>query len=86
MLLGLNEAEESDGIDELYKCPITRKLMEDPVISHVSEITYERSAIVNVINSTGKDPFNNCHTTVADLTPDRTLLRLIQDYKNLSKE
>ena len=82
---GLNEAEESDGIPEEYKCPITKKLMEDPVISIASGITYEKAAIINYFNSNGKDPKGKepNETSIAPLSliPNLNLAKTIQKFK-----
>ena len=85
LLPGLNEAEESDGIPEEYKCPITKKLMEDPVISIASGITYEKAAIINYFNSNGKDPKGKepNETSIAPLSliPNLNLAKTIQKFK-----
>ena len=80
LLPGLNEAEESDGIPEEYKCPITKKLMEDPVMSTASGITYEKAAIMNYLNSNGKEPDK---TSIApfNLVPNQGLAEAIQKFK-----
>ena len=64
-----------------YLCPISYKLMEEPIIVTQSGWTYERTEIEHWIKKNGTDPNTRQECTVNDLIPNRTLRDAIERWK-----
>ena len=58
--------------------------MEDPVMAP-SGYTYERSAILEHISKSGKDPFTNDPLSPSDLRPNRAIKDAIESYLEENK-
>ena len=69
---------------ERLQCPITRDLMEDPVIAE-DGYTYERSAITRWINDNGTSPLTRIPLRVSELRPNRAVEELIDAYREQSR-
>ena len=65
----------------MYLDPITRQLMQDPVICIKTNKCYERPSIENIINQTGKDPETGVEISSSDLFPNIPLKQAIEEYK-----
>ena len=72
--------EELAGPSDL-KCPLTGNLFEDPVIAPSGQ-TYERAAILEHLRkSGGKDPTTRQPLLVEQLTPNRVMKALMEQYR-----
>ena len=78
-----NIGNNIEASEEFY-CPITKQLMNDPVISTDDSMTYERSAIVTWLSRPGCTPVSpttRVPMNIAHLFPNRPLKNLIEEYK-----
>ena len=72
--------EKAAGPRDL-KCPLTGNLFEDPVIAP-SGHTYERAAILEHLQKQGgKDPITRQPLSVEQLTPNRAMKALVEQYR-----
>ena len=62
-------------------CPITKEIMYNPV-KGIDGLTYERSAIINILNINFKSPISQKYMTPNDLKPDYNTGYLINIYYN----
>ena len=77
--------EEASGPANL-KCPLTGKLFEDPVVAP-SGHTYEKVAILEYIqHQGGRDPVTKQPFKASDLTPNRAMKALVEQYKKGSSK
>lgn len=67
-------------VPKLYSCPLTGKIMEDPVITP-SGNTYENTAITEWVRKNGTDPGTGLKITIEQLYPNRVLKKLIERYE-----
>ena len=83
---GLSISTISDSIDtnidtlELYKCPLSKRIMEDPVITIYGH-HYERKNIEEEIRNSGKSPRTNQPLQISDLIPDEDMKNEIKKIK-----
>lgn len=63
-----------------YLCPITNDVMRDPVIDSEGH-TYERTAIVQWLQTNPRSPITRKPMTVADLKPNRALAEAIDRWQ-----
>jgi len=68
---------------ESYKCPITHKIFEDPVISDDGH-TYERKAIEDHIRQHGISPITKEPISIDTLKTNHIVKRMIEESKSLS--
>lgn len=84
----MNEIVQKEAIGgeipEAFLCPIYGTLMDDPVISTVSERTYERSAIEQWLENNSTDPITKQKMTKTDLRSNRALKDAISWFKTMS--
>ena len=74
---------DKEEIEQKYLCPISQKLMKNPVIAF-NGVTYEKENIVKYLNNHGAMPNNNekvCNVKMAinDLTSNRVLKQEIKE-------
>ncbi|CAF1411909.1 unnamed protein product [Adineta ricciae] len=69
---------------ERLQCPITRDIMEDPVIAE-DGYTYERAAITRWINDKHTSPLTRIPLRVSELRPNRAVKELIDAYREQSQ-
>ncbi len=62
-------------------CPITKRIMNDPVILCNSGLSYERSAIEKWIREHNTDPETNAPLTDRRVMPNKILALLIRDLR-----
>ena len=75
----ITEYDENKNEDE-FKCPITKKIMEDPVITPYGT-TYEKSAIIDWIKK-NKTDFKTKQVLEEDMLVTNYILKVaIKDYK-----
>jgi ubiquitin-protein ligase len=74
------EMMEEDDCPEKYRCPLSGKLMRDPVYSPKSDKTFERAAIEAHLRQTWRDPLTNLPMRGDELYPD---IRLKQEIYRL---
>ena len=66
---------------EAFTCPITLRVMEDPVLLKADGMSYEKAAITEWLRSHGRSPLNRAPAGVADLVPNRALRTAIENLK-----
>ena len=71
---------QDDDPKELYCCPISGEIMEDPVITP-SGITYDRKSIERWLLNKGVDPISKRPLRRDQLIPNRALKDSILEYK-----
>ena len=76
----VKEIMVDDDCPEKYRCPLTRKLMRDPVYSPRCEKAFERAAIEAHLRQTGRDPLTNLPLRADELVAD---FRLRQEIYRL---
>ena len=76
----IKEMMMEDDCPEKYRCPLSRKLMRNPVYSPKSEKVFDRPAIEEHIRRTGKDPLTNRPLRIDELIED---FRLSQEIYRL---
>eukprot|EP01080_Neovahlkampfia_damariscottae_P001939 gene1939-1447_t len=69
-----------NDVPEEFICPITKEIMEDPVIMEDGN-TYERFAIHKYLKENSTSPITKEKIISMKLTPNHTLRKLIQNYK-----
>jgi hypothetical protein len=69
---------------ESYKCPITHKIFEDPVIAD-DGYTYERKAIIDYLEQHGKSPMTEQPMSINTLKTNHTVKKMIDEFKSLSQ-
>lgn len=74
-----------DDTEDLFTCPITKAIMQDPVVAPDGH-TYERSAIVNWLRSHGRSPVTQQPMAVSALVPNLNLKYQIETYLQKKKE
>lgn len=79
----LNNTLDS-SYEEPYLCPISKEIMEDPVVTPYGH-SFERKSIVEVINKNGLCPFTRKKLEIKDLIPNYTLKTAIENYKKQKK-
>jgi len=75
----INELEDS------LCCPITGELMVEPVIVRQTGITYEKSTLLEHMQTNKTDPTNSYVITEEDLIPNRAIENAIVAYKKEAK-
>lgn len=60
---------ESEAAEEILSCPITKTIMQDPVVAPDGH-TYEREAITSWLRSHGKSPVTQQPMSIAALVPN----------------
>ena len=68
-----------DSNPEKYMCPITKRLMFDPVIAPTG-VTYERKAIENWIDKYSRDPMHRTHLRKNELRPNYVAKQITSRY------
>lgn len=68
--------EELVSVPDEFRCPITREIMEDPVICSDGH-TYDRQAITRWLSSHGTSPKTNQRLANREVIPNHTLRALI---------
>tara|TARA_Y100000996_G_scaffold201758_1_gene158196 strand:+ start:259 stop:579 length:321 start_codon:yes stop_codon:yes gene_type:complete len=68
------------NINFLLKCPITKKIMNDPVVSTQTGYTFERNAIETYAKIYNMCPITNIYIKNKWFPPNRILKEII-DYK-----
>ena len=68
-----------DSNPEKYMCPITKRLMFDPVIAPTG-VTYERKAIENWIDKYSTDPMHRTHMRKNELRPNDVAKQITSRY------
>ena len=71
----------SSKILQKITCPITKEIMYNPV-KGIDGLTYERSAIINILNINFKSPISQKYMSPNDLKPDYNIGYLINIYYN----
>jgi hypothetical protein len=74
-----------DSFEEPYLCPISKEIMENPVITPYGH-SFERKSIVEVINRKGKCPITRKKLEIKDLIPNYSLKTAIENYKKTTKK
>ena len=75
------EEDSAPAAGANLKCPLTCKLFEDPVIAP-SGHTYERAAILEHLQKHGqKEPLTGQPLAPEQLTPNRAMKALVEQYK-----
>lgn len=74
--------DDTDDVPRVFICPIFQDIMKEPYVA-ADGFSYELEAISEWL-STGHDtsPMTNLRLIHTDLTPNRTLRSLIQDWQN----
>ena len=67
-------------IPEEYICPITKDVMEDPVVASDGH-TYERIAIMQYLENEGKSPITRQEMNESQLLPNRVLKTVIDKWR-----
>ena len=67
--LSVSIDRDSDSVEELLCCPITKSLMQDPVVAADGH-TYEREAITAWLRSHGKSPVTQQPMSISSLVPN----------------
>ena len=91
-----NTSDDKQEIEQKYLCPISQKLMKNPVIAF-DGITYEKENIIKYLNQHATMPNGdekNCNVQMAinDLTCNRVLKQAIEEnfnghcHKNIEQE
>ena len=73
-----NNIEENDIPDE-FKCPISKSIMEDPVIA-ADGFTYDRNFMETHLRNSNRSPLNNENLLFPYLIPNWNIRKLIQAY------
>ena len=66
--------------EEPYLCPISKEIMEDPVVTPYGH-SFDRKSIVEAINRNGKCPITRKKLEIKDLIPNYALKTIIENYK-----
>ena len=74
-----------DSFEEPYLCPISKEIMENPVITPYGH-SFERKAIVEAINRKGECPITRKKLEIKDLIPNYSLKTAIENYKKTTKK
>lgn len=77
--------EKKNQMPPQFLCGITGNIMTDPVIVTKSNNTYERSEIMQVIQTTGKEPKTGEDITEADLVANVGLKAAIEEFHRLKQ-
>ena len=77
--------EKKNQMPPQFLCGITGNIMTDPVIVTKSNNTYERNEIMQVIQTTGKEPKTGEDITEADLVANVGLQAAIEDFNRLKQ-
>ena len=72
-------------IPEDFVCPITKDVMEDPVLAN-DGYTYERIAIMQYVVNEGKSPMTRQEMNEAQLMPNRALKSIIENGEQRIKQ
>ena len=67
-----------------FQCPITRDLMNDPVVLS-DGFSYERQSAVQWLSTSKISPMTGAEVDVRSITPNTVLRVLINDWKRLNK-
>lgn len=80
----LMESYDLNQLNDLndFKCPITRELMKEPVVTHDGH-TYERAAIEQWLASHNTSPLTGQPLEHKNLVPNRALKKIITQYSQL---
>ena len=76
----VKEMMVEEDCPEKYRCPLTGRLMRDPVYSPRCEKAFERAAIEAHLRQTGRDPLTNLPLRADELVAD---FRLRQEIYRL---
>eukprot|EP00210_Caulerpa_lentillifera_P000076 g72.t1 len=69
------------NLESRLSCPITKEIMEDPVILVQSGVTYDRSAIEEWLSKENTtDPVTQIELTSGELVPNRTVKDICQSF------
>ena len=79
ILNGDNDNDENQDIPEQYICPITKKIMIDPVMAF-DGYCYEKKAIENYLKNHNKSPKTGEHTKYNIVFPNHRLKQEIEKY------
>lgn len=74
----LNDIKE---LEDTLICPITQEIMKEPVMSIVSGITYEKSAILDWLKNHNTCPQSNLQMTKEDLKTNYAMIATIEVFK-----
>ena len=66
---------------DCFVCPITKKIMEDPVVT-IDGHTYEREAIEQWLEDKDTSPFTKLELSSKTLIPNHTLRNCIDEYRD----
>lgn len=80
--LSENEIPAEIEEPEAFLCPITFKIMVDPVITPAGH-SYERAAIEDWLGRSDRDPFTDATLKKEDLRPNLALKNAIENYKKV---
>jgi len=75
-----NQRMDDRIIPEDFVCPITKDVMEDPVLAN-DGYTYERIAIMQYVVNEGKSPMTRQEMNEAQLMPNRALKSIIEKWR-----
>jgi len=78
-------ASEMEKVNEAFLCPITREVMEDPVIL-MDGHTYERDAIERWLDSHNTSPKTNVQLTSRSIISNHTLKQQIESSSKVGQE
>ena len=84
LLEGINQREVLSDIPTEFICPISQKIMTEPIFCQVSGITYEKEIIENYIREFNCDPLTKQPATLSDLHRQHFLENCIKKFKNFS--
>jgi hypothetical protein len=76
----IQSARASPFIPSQYMCPITQDWMMNPVVTP-SGHSYERSAIVEWLETDCRDPFTRKELKISEVIPNRNLKDAIEHYR-----
>lgn len=64
-----------------YLCPLSKEIMNDPVMIRQSGWSYDRENIIKWVKQNGSDPVTQKQCTLQDIIPNRTLRDAIITWK-----
>jgi len=70
---------------ESYNCPLSHKIMIDPVVTSHGN-TYEKRAIVDWLKTSNRDPISNLYLGAHILTPNNILKQIMAPYIEINTQ